>query len=88
MNNTAGNNENEWQTSFDWDRTENITTEEVSATKSWSYLTKEQTEETAHFIRVMGMLISHVMVKQQQEAEQEAKIIPLNTINEQLKKVA
>lgn len=88
MKNIAGNSKNEWQTSFDWDRTEDITSEEVSATKSWSYLTKEQAEETAHFIRMMGMLISHVMVKQQQEAEQEAKIIPLNTINEQLKKVA
>lgn len=88
MKNTAGNSENEWQTSFDWDRMEDMTTEEVSATKSWSYLTKEQAEETAHFIRMMGMLISHVMVKQQKEAEQEAKIIPLNTINEQLKKVA
>ena len=88
MKDIAGNSETEWQTSFDWDRTEDITTEEVSATKSWSYLTKEQAEETAHFIRMMGMLISHVMVKQQQEAEQEAKIIPLNTINEQLKKVA
>lgn len=88
MKDIAGNSETEWQTSFDWDRTADITTEEVSATKSWSYLTKEQAEETAHFIRMMGMLISHVMVKQQQEVEQEAKIIPLNTINEQLKKAA
>ncbi len=85
MKNIVGNNENEWQTSFDWDSTADITGEEVSATKSWSYLTKEQAEETAHFIRMMGMLISRVMVKQRHEKEQqEAKIIQLNT-NEQKK---
>lgn len=88
MKHTEGNSENEWHISFDWDRTEDITPEEVNAREGWSYLTKEQSEETAHFIRMMGMLISHVMMKQQQEAEQEAKIIPLNTINEQHKKVA
>lgn len=88
MKHTEGNSENEWQTSFDWDRTADITPEEVSAKDGWSYLTTEQAEETAHFIRMMGMLMSHLMMRQQQEEEQEAKIIPLNTINEQLTKAA
>ncbi len=79
---------NEWQQSFDWDRTEDITAEEVSAKDGYSYLTKEQAEETAHFIRMVGMLISHIMINKQHESEKEAKIIPLNTINEQLKKAA
>lgn len=74
-----GNSENDWHISFDWDRTEDITSEEVSAKDGWSYLTTEQAEETAHFIRMMGMLISHVMVKQQHEVEKEAKLIQLNT---------
>lgn len=87
MKDTAENRENEWQQSFDWDRTADITTEEVSGKDGWCYLKKEQAEETAHFIRMMGMLISHVMMKQQQEGEQEAKIIQLNT-NETKNKAA
>lgn len=79
MKDTAENRENEWQQSFDWDRTVDITAEEVSGKDGWSYLTKEQAEETAYFIRIMGMLISHVMIKQQYEVEKEAKIIRLNT---------
>ena len=88
MKDIRGSSECEWQQLFDWDRTEDITAEEVSAKEGLSYLTKEQAEETAHFIRMMGMLISHVMVKRQLEAEQETKIIQFNTINEKQKKAA
>lgn len=88
MKDIPGGSECEWQQLFDWYRTEDITAEEVGAKDGYSYLTKEQAEEAVHFIRMMGMLISHIMVKQQQETEQETKMIPLNTINEQLKKVA
>ncbi len=79
MKKIPANSEFEWQQSFDWDRTADITTEEVSAKDGWSYLTREQAEETAHFIRMMGMLISHVMIKQQYGVANEAKIIRLNT---------
>ena len=85
MKNIPANSE--WQQSFDWDRTQDIIAEEVNATESWSYLTKEQAEETAHFIRMMGMLISHMMIKQQYEVEKEAKIIQIN-INETNNKAA
>jgi len=58
----------------DWTRTEDVTAEEVLKMEGLESLTKDQAEETAQFIRIVGGLLFSILEKDQGDA----KLIDLN----------
>lgn len=65
----------------DWMRKDDVTGEEVLKTEGLEYLTTEQAEETAQFVRILGALLFVILEKEQQEN----KVIDLHLHNEKNK---
>ncbi|MBA2610737.1 MAG: hypothetical protein H0U95_02115 [Bacteroidetes bacterium] len=74
--------------SVDWERTKDITAQEVKTTKGMEYLTEEQAEEVAQFIKTFAMLLNTLIDKQiKEENNSDTKIIDLYE-KEHIKKAA
>ncbi len=73
---------------INWERTEDITVEEVKATEGMKHFTDEQAKEFINLIKVYSMCI-YALHKREVDGEidLEAKIIELNN-NEELKMAA
>ncbi len=72
----------------DWERTNDITAQEVKTTKGMEYLTEAQAEEVAQFIKTFAMLLNTLIDKQiKEENNRDTKIIDLYE-KEQIKKAA
>lgn len=63
----------------DWERKQDVTSEEVKATTDIDYLSIEQAEEVTSFIKTFSMLLYNLFVSgMKKPSEKDAKVISLN----------
>ena len=63
----------------DWERKQDVTSEEVKATKELEHLTNEQAEEVTSFIKTFSMLLYNLFVGgMKKPSEKSARVISLH----------
>ncbi len=72
-------NQQSKENEVDWERKQDVTNEEVKATKDMEHLTDEQAGEVTNFIKTFSMLLYNLFVGgMKKPSEKNAKVISLH----------
>lgn len=72
-------NQQSKENEVNWERKQDVTNEEVKATKDMEHLTDEQAEEVTSFIKTLSMLLYNLFVSgKKKPSEKDAKVISLH----------